>query len=75
MAPYEGDIRNANVNELKFFKFAEDTVDDEGIWANVRMMDRTNGTWTASIPADIKPGTYVVRNEVSCAAPLSGSTY
>ncbi|KAK3345981.1 glycoside hydrolase [Lasiosphaeria hispida] len=65
MAPYEGDIRNIDVSELEFFKFAEDTVDEAGVWANVRMMDKTNGTWTATIPADIRPGNYIVRHEVS----------
>ena len=64
MAPYDGDIGNVDVNELEFIKFAEDTVDEEGVWANVRMMDDTNGTWTATIPADIKPGNYVIRQEV-----------
>jgi hypothetical protein len=65
MAPYEGDIAGVDVNELEFVKFAEDTVDGKGVWANVRMMDEGNGTWTAQIPADIKPGNYVVRHEVS----------
>lgn len=70
LAPYEGDVAKVNVNKLEFFKITEDTVDDKGVWANVRMMDNTNGTWTATIPADIKPGTYVLRHEV-CAASLA----
>ncbi len=65
LAPYEGNVSDVNVNKLEFFKIAEDTVDDKGVWANVRMMDNTNDTWTATIPADIKPGTYVIRHEVS----------
>lgn len=64
MAPYDGDVADVDVNELEFIKFAEDTVDEEGVWANVRMMDDTNGTWTATIPADIKPGNYIIRQEV-----------
>jgi len=64
MAPYDGDVHNISVNELEFFKFAEDTVDEAGVWANVRMMDKKNGTWTATIPADIRPGNYIVRHEV-----------
>lgn len=64
MAPYEGYIADVDVNELGFIKFAEDAIDENGIWANVRMMDDTNGTWTATIPADIKPGNYVIRQEV-----------
>lgn len=64
MAPYEGDIADVNVNQLEFTKFAEDTIDENGVWGTVRMMDDTNGTWTATVPADIKPGNYVIRQEV-----------
>lgn len=70
MAPYEGDISDVDVKELEFFKIAEDTFDDRGVWANVRMMDDTNMTWTAEIPADIKPGNYVLRHEVFFRVPL-----
>lgn len=63
MAPYEGDVANVNVNELEFFKIAEDTVKD-GVWGTVKMIDDTNNTWTATIPADIKPGNYIIRQEV-----------
>ncbi|KAK0632917.1 hypothetical protein B0T14DRAFT_491182 [Immersiella caudata] len=58
MAPYRGDIAEARLNDLEFFKIAEDTVDENGVWGTVRMMDKTNHTWTATIPADIQPGTY-----------------
>ncbi|KAI0201178.1 glycosyl hydrolase family 61-domain-containing protein [Astrocystis sublimbata] len=64
MAPYEGDIANVDVNELEFVKFAEDTINKNGVWSTVRMMDDTDGTWTAQIPADIKPGNYVIRQEI-----------
>ncbi|KAK5656815.1 hypothetical protein OQA88_4363 [Cercophora sp. LCS_1] len=64
MAPYTGDIANINVNDLEFFKIAQDTVDAAGVWANVRMM-AANSTWTATIPADIKPGKYIVRHEIA----------
>jgi hypothetical protein len=64
MAPYQGKISDVDVNKLEFFKIAEETVGTDGIWANVRMMNFTNTTWTASIPADIKPGNYIIRNEV-----------
>ncbi|KAK0652354.1 glycoside hydrolase [Cercophora newfieldiana] len=66
MAPYSGNIADVKVNDLEFFKIAEDTVDDNGVWGTVRMMDKTNHTWTATIPADIRPGTYIIRQEV-CA--------
>lgn len=65
MAPYEGNISDVDVNQLEFFKFAEDTMDEDGVWGTVRLMDKTNGTWTATVPADIKPGNYVIRHEVS----------
>jgi hypothetical protein len=64
MAPYEGDVADVDVNKLKFVKFAEDTVDENGIWANVRMIDDHDGTWTATIPTDIKPGKHIIRQEV-----------
>lgn len=64
LAPYEGDVAKVNVTELEFFKIAEDTVDSAGVWGTVKLMDKTNGTFTATIPADIKPGNYVLRQEV-----------
>lgn len=64
MAPYKGNIAELKVNDLEFFKISEDTVDENGVWGTVRMMDKTNHTWTATIPADIRPGTYVIRQEV-----------
>jgi len=63
MAPYEGDIANVNVTELEFFKFAEETNKD-GVWGTVKMIDDANSTWTVTIPADVKPGNYVIRQEV-----------
>ncbi|RDL33867.1 uncharacterized protein BP5553_08235 [Venustampulla echinocandica] len=64
MAPYEGSVDAIDVNKLAFFKIKEETVGADGIWANVRMMNFTNDTYTATIPADIKPGTYIIRNEI-----------
>lgn len=64
MAPYVGDVAQVDLNKLEFIKFAEDTMDKNGVWANVRMMNQTNGTWTATVPADIKPGNYIIRQEV-----------
>jgi hypothetical protein len=63
MAPYDGDVANVNVNQLEFFKIAEDT-NQGGVWGTIRMIENTNSSWTATIPADIKPGTYVLRQEV-----------
>ena len=63
MAPYEGDVAHVNPNNLEFFKIAEET-NENGIWGTVRMIDSTNNTWTATIPADIKPGNYIIRQEV-----------
>jgi len=70
MAPYEGAVGKVNVNQLEFVKFAEDTIDSKGVWATDRFMDQTNGTFTGTIPADIKPGNYIIRQEVC----LSGSS-
>ncbi|CAI4213621.1 unnamed protein product [Parascedosporium putredinis] len=62
LAPYEGDIADVNVNELEFFKIAEDAIDENGVWATDRLMDNAH-TWSAVIPADIKSGKYVLRQE------------
>ncbi len=74
MAPYEGDVAAVNVNELEFVKFAEEAADKNGVWGTVKLMDNTNGTWTATIPADIKPGQYIIRHEVSSSPELSSNT-
>ena len=71
MAPYEEDVANVNVNELEFFKFGEEAIGDDGIWGTVKLLDKTNGTWTATIPADIKPGKYIIRQEVSVLFTVS----
>lgn len=70
MAPYDGAVADVKVNELEFFKFAEEAADDDGVWGTVKMLDDTNGTWTVTIPADIKPGTYIIRQEVSTCTHL-----
>ena len=70
MAPYEGDVAAVNVNELEFVKFAEEAADKNGVWGTVKLMDNTNGTWTATIPADIKPGKYIIRHEVGSSPEL-----
>ncbi|KAL1839512.1 hypothetical protein VTJ49DRAFT_1450 [Mycothermus thermophilus] len=64
MAPYEGEIEDVDVNELEFFKFGEEAHDENGVWGTEKMLDETEGKWTVKIPADIKPGLYVVRNEI-----------
>lgn len=69
MAPYSGDIAKVDVNQLEFFKFGEEAVGADGVWGTDRLMDETNGTWTAVIPADVKPGTYVIRQEVGPLPP------
>jgi cellulase len=64
LAPYSGDISEVNVNALKFFKIAEEGLGADGkTWATDRMV-ANNGTWTTTIPADIQPGTYVLRHEL-----------
>jgi hypothetical protein len=65
MAPYEGDVAAVDVNKLEFVKFAEEAIGADGVWGTVKLLDKTNGTWTATIPADIKPGKYIIRHEVN----------
>jgi hypothetical protein len=69
MAPYEGDIADVDVNQLEFFKIGEEFHDETGKWATEKLVDDPEGKWTVKIPADIKPGLYVVRNEVSLIPP------
>jgi hypothetical protein len=38
MAPYEGDTAKSNVNQLKFFKIAEDALRNPVKWATDVMM-------------------------------------
>jgi hypothetical protein len=64
MAPYDGNISSVDVNALSFFKIYEDIMDANGTWGTVRMMDVTNMTVTVTIPADIKPGNYILRQEL-----------
>ena len=70
MAPYEGDVASVNVSQLEFVKFAEQTMDPASrVWGTDLMMNKTNLTFTATIPADIKPGKYIVRQEVRWTIP------
>jgi len=63
MAPYTGDISKVDVNKLEFFKSHEGGLYSDGKWATDRMI-AANGSWSTTIPHDIKPGTYVVRHEL-----------
>ncbi|KAM7200331.1 Glycosyl hydrolase family 61 domain containing protein [Naviculisporaceae sp. PSN 640] len=64
MAPYEGPVNKVDVNKLEFFKIGEESFDSEGVWGTTKLLDTTNGTWTTKIPADIKPGNYIIRHEL-----------
>lgn len=70
MAPYDGSVADVNVNKLEFFKIGEESVDSAGVWGTEKLLDKTNGTWTTTIPADIKPGNYIIRHEVLPSLPL-----
>ena len=64
MAPYKGDIANANLQQLKFFKIQEKgLLGDNKTWATDEMIQNKNMT-SATIPHDIKPGKYVIRHEI-----------
>ncbi len=65
LAPYSGDLAKANLNELKFFKIAEDALHADGrTWATDRLI-ADGGLWTTAIPADVRPGSYVLRHELT----------
>jgi hypothetical protein len=65
LAPYEGDLgdlEKVNLNQLKFFKMAEQGLEN-GFWATDSMISH-NHTWTTQIPGDIKSGKYILRHEL-----------
>jgi hypothetical protein len=64
MAPYDGDISQVNLQQLKFFKIQETGLLADNItWATDDMKKRNNVT-IATIPHDIKPGKYILRHEI-----------
>jgi hypothetical protein len=64
LAPYTGDLAKVNLNQLKFFKIAEDALhNDNKTWATDKLI-ADNGLWQTSIPGDISKGTYVLRHEL-----------
>jgi hypothetical protein len=65
LAPYAGDLAKANLNDLKFFKIAEDALHADGkTWATDKLI-ADKGLWDTAIPGDIKPGNYVLRHELT----------
>jgi len=65
LAPYQGDIAAVDTTQLEFVKFSEDTMDTATrVWGTDIMQDELNLTVTVTIPADIKPGLYIIRQEV-----------
>jgi len=65
LAPYAGDLAKVNLNELKFFKIAEDALHSDGkTWATDTLI-ADNGLWNTAIPGDIKAGSYVLRHELT----------
>jgi len=65
LAPYSGDLAKADLNELKFFKIAEEALHADGkTWATDRLI-ADKGRWNTAIPGDIRSGTYVLRHELT----------
>ncbi|KAK3900565.1 glycoside hydrolase [Staphylotrichum tortipilum] len=56
IAPYEGDMAKVDM-KLEFRMFSQEAKGADG-----------NGFWTARLPADIKLGTYIIRQELTCFA-------
>lgn len=64
LARYEGNLSHHNPTTLKWFKVAEEGLEgDSKTWATDRML-ANKGVWRTTIPADIKPGTYLLRHEL-----------
>ncbi|KXL41797.1 lytic polysaccharide monooxygenase [Acidomyces richmondensis BFW] len=67
LARCNGDCTKVNKNDLSFFKIdAVGLISDStppGTWASDKLI-ANNNTWTVKIPADIKPGNFVLRHEI-----------
>ncbi|KAM5345981.1 hypothetical protein ACJ41O_011842 [Fusarium nematophilum] len=68
IAPCNGDCASVDKTQLKWTKIAEEGVvsgpaNTQGIWATDKLREN-GGTNTATIPASIAPGKYVIRNEL-----------
>lgn len=56
-----GNCKNRNVNQIDFFKIDEDGVHDDGTWVSEDLADV--GTYTVTVPPNIKAGNYMLRHE------------
>ncbi|KAG7294471.1 hypothetical protein NEMBOFW57_004544 [Staphylotrichum longicolle] len=70
LAACNGDCATVDKTKLKWFKIAEAGQlslgaggGKPGYWASDKLQD-DNGTWPVTIPASIKAGNYVLRNEI-----------
>lgn len=64
LGPYSGDLNAVNITDIEFFKIAELGLSPDGqTWATQVLTANDNVT-SATIPHDIKPGSYVVRHEI-----------
>ena len=66
-----GDCNKADVNTLEWFKIWEAGLLEgpnlaEGIWYQKKFQrwDGTPGLWPVTIPAALRPGTYIIRHEI-----------
>jgi hypothetical protein len=63
LAPYQGDVSKANVNNLDFIKIHEAGLYDDMTWSTDKLLSN-NGSWPVTLPWDINPGTYILRHEL-----------
>ncbi|KAK1751319.1 lytic polysaccharide monooxygenase [Echria macrotheca] len=70
LAPCNGDCTQTDKTTLKWFKIEQAGQISLGVgggkagyWAADKLRDN-NGAWTVAIPSSIKPGNYVLRNEI-----------
>jgi hypothetical protein len=74
LAPYSGELSSVDLNVLRFFKIAEDAWHSDRLdWATDRLI-ADNGLWTTGIPADIKPGSYLLRHELTALHFATGTS-
>lgn len=71
----DNDCTKADKTQLKFFKIDEagliDASKQPAVWASDVML-KNNLSWTATVPASIAPGQYVLRHETISLQQASG---
>ncbi|PSR74620.1 hypothetical protein PHLCEN_2v9686 [Hermanssonia centrifuga] len=71
MASCEGSCTQFDATNAKWFKLDEDGYDN-GVWASTKLI-QNNLSASTTIPADLKPGEYLIRHEIQVKVTGSGT--